>query len=53
MFEIYMFVQLWNSFPEELKTTKQKIIYINVTKPYKIINNSIGENTKDVYHVTM
>ena len=27
-----MFVQLWNSFPEELKTTKQKIIFTNVTK---------------------
>ena len=26
-----MFVQLWNSFPEEL-TTKQKIIYTNVTE---------------------
>ena len=25
-------VELWNSFPEELKTTKQKIISINVTK---------------------
>ena len=29
---IPMFVQLWNSFLEELKTTKQKIIFTNVTK---------------------
>ena len=27
-----MFVQLCNSFPEELKTTKQIIIYKNVTE---------------------
>ena len=25
-----MFVQLWNSFPEELETAKQKIVYVNV-----------------------
>ena len=25
-----MFVQLWNLFPEKLKTTKQKIIFTNV-----------------------
>ena len=30
--EIYIFAQLWNSFPEELKTITQKIIYINVTE---------------------
>ena len=28
-YEIHMFIQLWNSFPEELKT-KQKIIYTYV-----------------------
>ena len=27
---ILTFVQLWNSFPEELKTTKQKIIHTNI-----------------------
>ena len=27
---IHMFVQLWNSFPEELKTTKHKIVHTNV-----------------------
>ena len=52
-----MFVQLWNSFPEEL-TTKQKIIYTNVTerpfheerKLYKIINITISESTESVYY---
>ena len=29
---IHVFVKLWNLFPEELKTTKQKIKYTNVTK---------------------
>ena len=29
---IHMFVQLGNLFPEELKTRKQKITYINVTE---------------------
>ena len=29
---IYMFVQLWNSFPEGLKATKQTIIYTNITE---------------------
>ena len=40
---IYMFIQLWNSFPEKLKT--KKIIYTNATedlflrkKWYKIIS---------------
>ena len=27
---IHVFIQLWDSFPEELKTIKQKIIYTNV-----------------------
>ena len=27
---IHIFVQLWNTFPDELKTTKQKIIHTNV-----------------------
>ena len=29
---IHVFVKLWSLFPEELKTTKQKIKYTNVTK---------------------
>ena len=29
---IYLHVQLWNSFPEELKTTKRMITYTNVTE---------------------
>ena len=28
--EILTFVQLWNSFSEELKTTKQKIVHTNI-----------------------
>ena len=28
--KIHMFVQLWNSLPEELKKTKQNIIHANV-----------------------
>ena len=27
---IHLFVQMWNSFPEKFKTTKQKNIYTNV-----------------------
>ena len=30
--EIYILVQLRKSFPEELKTTKQKNMYTNVTE---------------------
>ena len=30
--EIYILVQLQESFPEELKTTKQKNMYTNVTE---------------------
>ena len=47
--EIYIFAQLWNSFPEELKTITQKIIYINVTedlfvkKKTKTINIKIAK----------
>ena len=54
-----MFVQLWNSFPEESETAKQKIVYVNVMEDlslkkrwYKIINITIVENTEHVYHVT-
>ena len=32
---IYMSAQLWKSFPEELKTTKQKNMYTNVTGPFR------------------
>ena len=49
-----------NLFPEELKLTKQKIIYTNVTedlfvkkkKIKKIITITIVESTENVYHVT-
>ena len=33
--EIYILVQLQESFPEELKTTKQKNMYTNVTGPFR------------------
>ena len=58
---IHIFVvQLWNSFLEELNTTKQKIICTNITqdfyikkkKLYEIINITIVETTENVYHVT-
>ena len=29
-FGMHMFIQLWKSFPEELKTTQQKMIYTNI-----------------------
>ena len=52
-----MFVQLWKSFLEELKTAKQMIIIpkcngrlIRVEK--NDINLAITESTKNVYHVT-
>ena len=51
-----MFVQLWNSFPEELETAKQKIVYVNVMEDlslkkrwYEIINIIIVESTEHVY----
>ena len=55
-----MFVQLWNSFGEELKTTKQKIIYTNVTEglfvkkknDIKLYYITITESTESVSHVT-
>ena len=30
----YMFVQLWNSFPEESKTTKQACIHKRNERPF-------------------
>ena len=47
-----MFVQLWNSFSEELKTTKLEIIYKNVTedlfvkkkKRYRVIDITIAKS---------
>ena len=55
-----MFIQLWNSLLEKLKTTKQKIIYTNVTKDIsmkkkndkKTLNITIAESTENVYHFT-
>ena len=53
--------KLQNSFPKELKKTKQKTIYTNVTenlfvnekKSYKFMNITIVECTQNVYHVTL
>ena len=56
--DTYIFVQLWNSFPEELKTTKQKIIHTNITedlflkKKIYIKVFTVTESTENVYHVT-
>ena len=57
-----MFVQLWSSFSEELKTAKQKIIHGIVMKDifvkkkkkkrYKIIGIAIVESTEIIYYVT-
>ena len=57
---IHIFAKLSNLFPEELKTTKQKIKYKNVTedlfvkkkKLYKTLNITIAESTENFYHVT-
>ena len=55
-----MFVQPWNSFLEELKTTKQKITHTDVTedlfvkekKKKKFINVTIVESTENAYRTT-
>ena len=54
-----MFVQLQNSFPEELKRTKQKIRSTNemedifvIKKRYKMINIAIVESKENIYYVT-
>ena len=41
--EIHMFVQMWNSFPEELKTAKQKIIYTNAMEDLSVKKKSDKE----------
>ena len=49
-----MFVQLWNSFPRELKR-ELKIIYTNVTEKKQkqnMINIRIPESTENAYYVT-
>ena len=48
-----MFLQLWNQCPDELKTTKQDIIYTNVTEDLymkKIISITITESMENIYH---
>ena len=57
---IHVFVQPWNSFLEELKTTKQKITHTDVTEDlfvkkkniYKFINVTIVERTENAYRTT-
>ena len=41
-----MFIQLWNSLLEKLKTTKQKIIYTNVTKDISMKKKNDIKNFK-------
>ena len=52
---VHMFVQLWKRFLEELKSTRQKIIYTNrrlfMKKWYKVIKITIAKSTENVYHV--
>ena len=51
-----MLVQLWNSFPPDLRSTKQKIIQTNITEDVfvkkKIRNITMAERAENVYHVT-
>ena len=54
---VYMFVQPWKSFLEELKTAKQMIIIPKcngrpIREEKNDINIAITESTKNVYHVT-
>ena len=56
-FVIHMFVQLWNSFSEKLKTAKQKIIctkvcFVKKKKRFKFINITIVESKENVYQLT-
>ena len=49
--EIHMLVQLWNSFPPDLRSTKQKITE-DVFVKKKIRNITMAERAENVYHVT-
>ena len=56
-FGIDVFVQLQNSFPGELKTTKPKITHTNVTEDLfvkkNVVKNYTGNLVKNLYNLIL